>query len=76
MGSPLEPHNNVDPILANLSLLMILWMDEILHHLRNPEILDSLVNTNQQRFPMVSKWCRISSIYSRGVSLGVMGFPY
>ena len=46
---------------------------------------DSLVNTNQQWLPMVSKWCRISSIHSMlyvGVdmpfshlSLGG-GFPY
>ena len=38
---------------------MILRMDEILHHLRNP------VNTNKQCCLMVSKWCRISSIHSR-----------
>ena len=25
---------------------------------------DSRVNTNKQRFPMVSKWCRNSSIHS------------
>ena len=36
-------------------------MDEILHHLRNR---DSPVNANKQWFPMVSKWCRISSIHS------------
>ena len=32
---------------------------------------DSLVNTNQQWFPMVSKWCRISSIH-RTFSLVVL----
>ena len=35
-------------------------MDEILHHLRNPD----MKNANKQWFLMVSKWCRISSIHS------------
>ena len=40
-------------------------MDEILHHLRNPGMNDSPVNTNAQWLPMASKWCeRISSIHS------------
>ena len=30
---------------------------------------DSPVNTNKQRFPMVSKWCRISSNHSMKVLL-------
>ena len=42
----------------------ILWMDEILHHLRNLGMNDSPVNTNKQWLPMVSKWCRILSIHS------------
>ena len=37
------------PILETKS--RILWMDEILHHLRNPGN-DSPVNTNEQRFPL------------------------
>ena len=39
-------------------------MDEILHHLRNPLKDDSPVNTSKQWFPMVLRWCRISSIHS------------
>ena len=31
------------------------------HHLKQPWNDDSLVNTNQQWFPMVAKWCRILS---------------
>ena len=31
----------------------LLWVNQILHHLRIP----GMVNTNKQRFPMVSKWC-------------------
>ena len=30
---------------------------------------DSLVNTNKQWFPMVLKWCRISSIHSMAQSM-------
>ena len=30
---------------------------------------DSLVNPNKQWFPMVSKWCRISSIHSITIAI-------
>ena len=36
----------------------ILWMDEILHHLRSPGMMFP-------QFAMMSKWCRIPSIHSR-----------
>ena len=39
-------------------------MDDILHQLRNPGMNDSPVNSNKQSLPIVSKWCRISSIHS------------
>ena len=32
--------------------------------LKKPQNDESPVNTNEQWFPMVSKWCRISSIHS------------
>ena len=40
------------------ALKVVLWMAEIhSHHLSNPESWNE-VYTNQQWFPMVSKWCR------------------
>ena len=36
----------------------ILWMDEILRHLRNPAMMIPPVNTNKPWFSMVSRWCR------------------
>ena len=44
-------------------------MDEILHRLRNPRMIVSRVNTNQQWFPMVEKWCEMDFIHSQYVSL-------
>ena len=41
----------------------ILWMDKILHHLRNPRRMISPVNTNQQWCPMVSKWCEMDFVH-------------
>ena len=38
-------------------------MDEILHRLRNPGKMIPL-KVPKHWFPMVSKWCRISSIHS------------
>ena len=43
---------------------IILWMDDMLHHLRNPGMNDSPINSSAQWLPMVSTWCRISSIRS------------
>ena len=40
---------------------VILWMDETLHHLRNPGMIRFPVNTNKPWFPLVSKRCKISS---------------
>ena len=44
----------------------ILWMvaKSISAPPKKPENEDSPINTNQQWFPMVSKWCRILSIHS------------
>ena len=47
--------------------MTILWMvaKSILHHLRNPGMIRfPNANTNNQWFPMVAKWCRISSTHS------------
>ena len=41
------------------------WTKSISHHLGNPGMNDSPLNTNEQWLPMVSKWCQISSIHSR-----------
>ena len=48
----------------------ILWMDEI--HFgppKKPWNDDSPANTSKQCFPVISKWCRISSIHSSTVLL-------
>ena len=42
----------------------ILWMDEILHQLRHPGMFFPLQTPANNGFPIVSKWCRISSIHS------------
>ena len=44
------------------TVVLILWMDEILHHLKTLGDA-SPSNTNEQRFAMVLKWCRISSTH-------------
>ena len=51
----------------------LLWLDEILHHLKQSGNADSPENTHKQWFPIVSKWCeRISSIHGIEQSDGVM----
>ena len=47
---------------------VLLWMDELLHHTRNPWNDDSPVNTNKQWFqPWPLKWCEMdwATIHSR-----------
>ena len=42
----------------------MLWMDEVLHHLRNPGMMIP------RKYPhnfLVSKWCKISSMHSIGI---------
>ena len=59
----------------------LLWMDEILHHPRNPGIDNSPVNTNKQWFqPWFLRWCEmdVASIHSSihfasGVAIGLFG---
>ena len=41
----------------------ILWVDEILHHQRHPGMMILSVNTNEQRFPMVSNWCEMDFVH-------------
>ena len=55
--------------------MFVLWIDEILLHLRSPGMLIPPANTNQPWFPMVSKRCRISSIHRIGVDFVLRGIP-
>ena len=53
--------------LLSPEIQVLLRMDKIPHHLRNPGMNDSPVNANKQWLPMVSKCCeRISSILFLG----------
>ena len=59
-GRPKTSVCGYEPVIPKL-----LWMDEIhFAPLQRPKD-DSPVNTNQEWFSMVSKWCRILSIRSK-----------
>ena len=51
---------------GNLSLLDILWMDEILHHLLNQGSDDCRVNTKRSDFPCLLRGCEmdVATIHS------------
>ena len=46
-------------------IFYVLWMDKLpSHHLRIPGVIRPPVHANKQWLPMVSKWGKISSIFS------------